>query len=555
MPAPIRRAAQLGAFAAAVVAVLLASAGHAHLAAARYTSDFYDIQARRMFHGHLTVPLDRFGLEAFVVNGHVHTYFGVLPALVRMPVLLVTSRFDGRLTQVSMALALGVLLVFSSRLSWRIRGLLRGDAAVDRLDLVCGALAPFLAVAGSVALYLVAVPIVYHEAIVWGVAASVATSTYLVEYLVAPARRTLVAIGAWVTATLLARASLGFGVVAAVGVVAIAVAARGVLRERPVGERLARLAGAAAVPATRGTVAGLFAVVVFPMVLYTGINEARFHRPLGPPYAQQVWTQMSEDRRAALAANGGSLFNVDYIPSTLVAYLRPDGASIERLFPFVEFPAERATVIGGAVFDTRDRTASIPPVMPALTVLALVGAWTVAARRRVALAAVRPVLAGGVAAVFGVLTIGFVAHRYVGDFLPLLLPLAFVGLVPTVRAVLAPRPRFGPARPAAVAAATLLVAWSVWANTGLALLVQRAYWAPDASTRHAFLAFQQRLDERLFGGGRYQQGTSAPPPDGVRGSFYVEGACDALYWNDSWVWVRIEPLADGSTPICSRLVR
>ena len=51
-----------------------------------------------------------FGLEAFVVNGHAHTYFGPLPSFLRMPILLVTSRFDGRLTQVSMLLAFVLLL-------------------------------------------------------------------------------------------------------------------------------------------------------------------------------------------------------------------------------------------------------------------------------------------------------------------------------------------------------------------------------------------------------------------------------------------------------------
>jgi hypothetical protein len=308
------------------------------------------------------------------------------------------------------------------------------------------------------------------------------------------------------------------------------------------------------VPPARGHLVGLAAVIVLPMMLYVGINEARFHRPLGPPYAQQVWTQMSEERRAALDANGGSLFNIDYIPSTLIAYLRPDGMAVERLFPFVEFPASRATVVGGAVFDTRDRTAAIPPTMPALTVLALVGAWAVTSkRRRGALAVLRPVLAGGAVSVLGVLTIGFIAHRYLGDFLPLFLPLAFVGLVFAVQQLCAAA-RSRPSRWAALSVSTVLIAWSVWANAGLGLLVQRAYWAPDAATRHAFLAFQQRLDERLFGGGGYRQGPEEPPADGVRGSFYVQGACEALYWNDSWVWVRIEPLDDGSAPICSALV-
>jgi hypothetical protein len=225
-----------------------------------------------------------------------------------------------------------------------------------------------------------------------------------------------------------------------------------------------------------------------------------------------------------------------------------------RLFPFVEFPASRAAVIGNVVFDTRDRTASIPATMPALTVLAVVGGWAMGTRRRRdALAPLRSLVAGGVVAVAGVLTIGFIAHRYVGDFVPLLVPLALVGLVSATRAVAAvPSTAL---RRGLWTLGALLVAASVWANVGLGLLVQRAYWAPDDATRHDFLTFQQSLDERLFDDARYLSGSEPPTTGGTRGQFFVVGECESLYWHDGWVWVPIEPLDDGTTPLCLRLLR
>ena len=33
-------------------------------------ANFYDVQARRLFHGHLTVPRETFGIEAFVVDAY-----------------------------------------------------------------------------------------------------------------------------------------------------------------------------------------------------------------------------------------------------------------------------------------------------------------------------------------------------------------------------------------------------------------------------------------------------------------------------------------------------
>jgi len=62
-------------------------------------------------------------------------YYGPVPALLRMPVLLVTHRFDGRLTQCSMLVAFVVALVFVGRLSWRIRGLVT-TAPVSRTETV-----------------------------------------------------------------------------------------------------------------------------------------------------------------------------------------------------------------------------------------------------------------------------------------------------------------------------------------------------------------------------------------------------------------------------------
>jgi hypothetical protein len=522
-----------------VVYLVLTSGGDLRLMSPRYTSNFYDVQARRMFHGHLTVPPDDFGLEAFVVNGHTHMYFGPLPSFLRMPVLLVTSRFDGRLTQLSMALALALLLWATVRLSWQIRGLLRGDEPVDRLDVVTAALAPFTVGAASVVLWLGAVPVVYNEAILWGVATATTAASVLVSYVVEPRRWTLPVLGVVVAAVLFSRAAIGFGTVTAVGVL---LAARWWSTRR-----------------VDGALLGLAAVVVVPMVLYVGLNEARFHRALGPPYAQQVWSDLNADRQAALAANGGSLFNVNYVPSTALAYLRPDGVASVRLFPFVDFRAQRATVIGGAVFDTRDRTGSVPATMPALTGLAAVGVWgMVSHRHRRALMPVWPLVLGGAVAIGGVLTIGFIAQRYLGDFLPLLLPLALTGLVLVVHAIGDIRPSVW--RRVAWAGFGIAVAVSVWVNFGLGVLVQRLYQPPPPAenellTRHGFLEFQLSLDERLFGNPRFLRGPEHPADDaGTRGELFVVGECEQLLWHDSWLWFPVEPLPDGTTPLCHDLL-
>ncbi len=50
-------------------------------------------------------------------------------------VVVITDSLDGRLTQVSMLAVFVVATVFVTRLSWRIRGLVRGNVPVSRLEL------------------------------------------------------------------------------------------------------------------------------------------------------------------------------------------------------------------------------------------------------------------------------------------------------------------------------------------------------------------------------------------------------------------------------------
>jgi len=106
----------------------------------KFGSSFYDIQARALFHGHLAVPDRILGIESFNVDGRTYMYFPPFPALLRMPLLLVTDRFDGRLTAPSMLLAWVLLACAAVLLVWRVRYLVRGDATVTRTDAMASGL-------------------------------------------------------------------------------------------------------------------------------------------------------------------------------------------------------------------------------------------------------------------------------------------------------------------------------------------------------------------------------------------------------------------------------
>ena len=92
------------------------------------TESPYDFQARAILGGHLSLPSGSIGGEGFIHDGRTYTYFGVFPALIRLPVFLFTHAFDGRLTAPSILAAWLVTAVFSTLLLWRVRTVVRGEA-------------------------------------------------------------------------------------------------------------------------------------------------------------------------------------------------------------------------------------------------------------------------------------------------------------------------------------------------------------------------------------------------------------------------------------------
>ncbi len=137
-------------------------------------SNFYDLQARAIFQGHLYVPKGSLGQEAWIHGGRQYTYFGLFPSILRMPVLLFTHSLDGRLTAPSMLLAWLVTGLFSSLLLWRVRVLVRGPVSIGWGEAATYGLLVATILGGSVLMNLAASPWVYSEDIAWSVALSVA---------------------------------------------------------------------------------------------------------------------------------------------------------------------------------------------------------------------------------------------------------------------------------------------------------------------------------------------------------------------------------------------
>jgi hypothetical protein len=377
-----------------------------------FLSSFYDVQARALAHGHWWVPKGSLGNEAFVVRGRDYMYFGPFPALLRMPILALTHSLDGRLTAPSILLAWMVTGLFTSLLLWRVRILLRGPAPLGRAEAGSYAVLVVTIMSGSVLLYLAALPAVYYEALMWGVALTVGAFFALLGVLERPSVGRVVATGALTTGAVLSRSAIGWAAV--VGALLAAgwfATGRGGSQNRrwwlPV------------------MVAGIAALAVG-----SAVSWVKFGGLFDVPYGSQLFTRASEHRRAFLAANGGTLFNIKFVPSTLLAYLRPDALRFGWTFPFVTLPSVPARAVAGVVLDQSYRTTSLPASMPLLVLLGIWGLVSVFRRRLIGHARLfRILLIAAATGTLGTLVIGYIGNRFLADFIPLLVVASPVGLV------------------------------------------------------------------------------------------------------------------------------
>lgn len=424
--------------------------------------NFYDLQARAMFHGRLNLPKGTMGIEAFVHDGRYYTYFGIFPSLIRMPILLLTSSLDGELTAPSLLFAWAVTGIFSSLLLWRLRIIMRGRALLGRAEAVSYGALMAAVLGGSVVLYLGATPFVYNEDFAWSVPLTVGSVFALLGMMEKPSWRRATWCAVLVFATNLNRTPTGYACVIGAGLVAAWFAVgRGGSAER---RWALPMLGVAAVS---------FAAVC-------AITYAKFGIPVGLPMADQVWATVNAHRRYFLAANGGKAFSVQFLPSTLWAYFQPFGIHATTTFPFFSPPTTPAAWLNGAVLDQTYPTASVPATMP---LLFLLGCWGIISafrpRAMVGARLTRIVLVTAAAGTAGVLLWGYIAERYMADLMPLLILASGVGVIDIWRRL---DERGRRVQVATAGTISLVALYCVVANIGIALSPS-PQWSPQQTTR------------------------------------------------------------------------
>ena len=259
-----------------------------------------------------------------------------------------------------------------------------------------------LCLAGTSLTYNASLPWVYHEVYAWAVALAVGCAYWMVRVQLDPRRWTIGWLVAFDLALVLTRTPGGFAV--CLGTLAI-----GAWWLSGRGRRPLRRVGAVLL------LGGLACLGVG-----MAVNMAKFGHPFLFPLEDQVWTQLNEHRREALAANGGTITGPQFFTTGLLTYFRLDGIRFVDYFPWVTFPAVPARGVGSAFIDQSYRTGSVTAFMPLLLLMALASVpWLL--RRRAGRARVLWVPVLWMVLITGaIMNYGYYAYRYTGDIVPAL---------------------------------------------------------------------------------------------------------------------------------------
>jgi len=264
---------------------------------------------------------------------------------------------------------------------------------------------------------------------------------------------------------------------------------------------------------------------LIPLLVGAAVNYAKFGVPFGVSNYSQVFTMVNSYRRKFLAHNHNSEYGLAFIPSTLLAYLRPDGLRITTQFPFVTLPAVPPPALGGVLFDRRYRTASLPASMPLLSLLSCWGLATAFRLRPIGrIALTRVLFIGGLVGSGALFIWGYIAPRYLADFLPLLIVGSGVALVDIWRRL---EQRSRSSRLTALALIATLATFNIVANIGLSNTPNEEW---NATQILNYVQTQSSISNvtGISIHSQERRGSSLPvwaPAD----QLFIVGNCDGLY--------------------------
>jgi hypothetical protein len=352
----------------------------------------YDSQAEHFLRGNVDVDVDAIGHEAMIVNDHVRMYFGPFPAFLRIPLNFVYPAGHGKWPRISGFWA-GVIALFSFAglvgTALRVSPLCsRGRNWVGNACIVGFALgSPLLLLLGNLS--------IYDEAIIWGLAWSLAALYFALRSRQAEAcalTRSLLGFSLCAAGALLSRVTFGIPFILIAPLLALRVGRK---------NRLTNLLA-------------LLLPLGAALAFYVWLSYARFGSFTGVNYDYYINPVHSE------FAHKYGVFSPRRIPYSFADYFSLRFPSIERQPPFLA--ADRHSYNYPSLFSNPDSEVYISLLWSSswLVVGAIMGITSLV-RRKGADLFERGAALALVAQFFCILSYFLLAQRYATDLYPFLI--------------------------------------------------------------------------------------------------------------------------------------
>jgi len=485
----------------------------------------YDAQAHSLLDGRWDVPASAAGIEAFGFGGRSYLYFGPFPAILRIPLLLFTDRFDGRLGQLSILVAVVVTVIAVAKLVNEVARRYPTTEVVGRFGRGMMMLLGAVTTGGSIITFLAFRGDIYNEAIAWGLATTMMSMAALLGALRLGSTRLTLAAGVFAMASISSRITLGVSAVSAIALVLLCTTTA----------RSRAAFGIADVWAQRRQRIALVIAVALPLAVFLGVQAAKFGTPVVRP-SNHLVNLGRPDFADYVAENGDTYFRPEFVPSNFLnTTIWPTSFDLDASFPWLRpVDMDIGPNPADARFLGRSWSGSLLVTQTLLFGLALVGAWSLVKRARSIgtrltppgsprLDGVAVVIVGSSVGFVGTLAYAYQYHRFLADGFPTLLILAAIGTIAVVS-----RPPSSRLRRLSIAgSAVTLAIWSAWTNVATAIVSQtERVWAPTPAAFNRLIAL-----EDTFGGDLGITNIPIDQPLGAPsdiGSVLVIGECDAL---------------------------
>ena len=408
---------------------------------------YYDALGDSLLQGRFDVPPQAIGSEAYLIEGRTYGYFGPTPAVLRLPLNALFPAMRGRwMRPMMLAATASTLLATYLLLQQARRAASRGAGRFERRPLrqYLDGLFVLCAATGTSLVFIQHSPVLYHEALIQGVAWALWSFFWLLHYQERGAPAALFASLGCALASFQARGSVGAGPVLALGVFVLAMVlrlprARALERQGagvPGGEAVPPPSPASLVPAlpyrrllwhtvSIALVAGLsLAALLYKNVEVFGSLSG------APPYHRHVLL-MNDPARLA-RTDGGHFVQPGNLRTTLYNYLHPGHFDFRPPFPFFFALHEREVrFFPETRLDHREPFFSLTGINTFWCVIAVLGG-VLALRpqlvQRPELARFRIVLLGAAAGGGALFMVACITQRFLHDLYPLLIVAGAVGL-------------------------------------------------------------------------------------------------------------------------------